>query len=186
MRKYLAVAAIALAACSSDTPAGPSEPVEPNYSVAVSGDRSDARTGVSLTTYLANGWSEESNGVKRSSDVTLLLLADRDVTQPQTNLGLLGRARVGTYHVRVPATPFGSRLELYASYRVRNPDGTSSVYDATSGTVTITDVTPAIRGTFTFHSSRVVVWPATVTVGMTLQSQPASLDVTGSFVARTP
>src|SRR5262245_19873238 len=56
MRTYLPIAAIAFVACSKESPVAPAGPVEPSYSFAISGDRSDARTGVSLTMYLPNGW----------------------------------------------------------------------------------------------------------------------------------
>jgi len=60
------------------------------------------------------------------------------------------------------------------------------VYAATTGTVTITAVSPAIRGTFSFHSARSSTWPAVITVGTTVASVPASLDVSGTFVAKMP
>jgi hypothetical protein len=184
----LVAAVLVAAACGGDSTTAPVLDLAPSYSVAVSGDITVTRSGVSLTQHLANGWSEETNGgaTRYSSDVTLMSFAALDFTQPQTNIGLLGTAKVGTYRVRVTGGPFGGVPEFYGSYRTSNADGTSTVYDATSGTVTITSVSPVIRGTFAFHSARSGTWPAVVTVGTTITLVPASLDVSGSFVAKLP
>jgi len=184
----LVAATLVAAACGGDSSTAPAADIAPNYSVAVSGDITATRSGVSLTQHLVNGWSEETNGgaTKYSSDVTLMSFAALDFTQPQTNIGILGAPKVGTYRVRVVGAPFGAVPEFYGSYRISNADGTSKVYDATSGTVTVTSVSPVIRGTFAFHSARAGTWPAVVTVGTTITLEPASLDVSGSFVAKLP
>ena len=183
----LIVTAACLAACGSDAATAPTGDVTPAYTVALAGDLSGTRSGISITQYIANGWGEQTNGgAKYSSDVTLMAFASLDPTQPQTNIGLLGVAKVGTYRARVLGSVFGATPEFYGSYRLHNADGTSTVYDATSGTVTITSVSPAIRGTFSFHSARSSIWPAVVPVGTVLTSVPASLDVSGTFVAKAP
>jgi hypothetical protein len=190
MRKQILFAVIAgasAAACGSESAVAPSD-ISPAYSVTVSGDRTGARSGISFTQFIVNGWREETNGgaTKDSSDVTLVTLGLLDPTQPQTNLGLLGRPRVGTYRVRVAGAVVGSTPEFYGSYRAINSDGTSTDFSATTGTVTIDAISPAVRGTFKFHSSRSVTWPAGVTPGTVVTSVPASLDVSGNFVAKTP
>lgn len=184
----LIVATVCLAACGSDGATAPAGDVTPSYSIALAGDLTGTRSGISFSKYLVNGWREETNGgaTTYSSDVTLMAFASLDPTQPQTNIGLLGTAKLGTYRVRVIGSPFGTTPEFYGAYRIFNADGTSTVYDATTGTVTITAVSPAIRGTFSFHSARSSTWPAVVTVGITVTSVPASLDVSGSFVAKAP
>lgn len=184
----LIVATVCLAACGSDAATAPTGDLTPSYSFTLGGDLTGTRTGVSISQYFMNGWSEEANGsgTKYSSDVTLIAFASLDPTLPQTNIGLLGTAKLGTYRVRVLGSPFGTTPEFYGAYRIHNADGTSTVYDATTGTVTITAVSPSIRGTFSFHSARSSTWPAVVTVGLTVTSVPASLDVSGSFVAKAP
>lgn len=184
----LVVATVGLAACGSDATTAPTGDVTPSYTVALAGELTGTRSGISFTQYIVNGWGEQSNGgaTKYSSDVTLMAFASLDPTQPQTNIGLLGVAKVGTYRVRVTGSAFGTTPEFYGSYRIHNADGTSTVYDATTGTVTISAVSPAIRGTFSFHSARSSTWPAIVPVGTVLTSVPASLDVSGTFVAKTP
>jgi hypothetical protein len=170
----LVLVAACLGACGSDAATAPSSDVTPSYTVALAGDLSGSRSGISITQYIVNGWGEQTNGgaTKYSSDVTLI--------------GLLGVAKVGTYRARVLGSAFGTTLEFYGSYRIHNADGTSTVYDASTGTVTITAIAPAIRGTFSFHSARSSTWPAVVPVGTVLTSVPASLDVSGTFVAKAP
>jgi hypothetical protein len=190
MRKQIlvVVASVIATACASDTTVAPIDDMAPAYSVTISGDRSGARSGISFTQFIPNGWREETNGgaTKDSSDVTLVTLGFLDPTQPQTNLGLLGKPRVGAYHVRVPGAGLGSTLEFYGSYRASNADGTSTEFSAATGTVTIDAISPAIRGTFRFHSARSVTWPAVVVSGTVVTSVPASLDVSGTFVAKSP
>jgi hypothetical protein len=184
----LILATTCLAACGSDATTAPPGDVTPSYSIVLAGDLTGTRSGISISQYFINGWSEEANGsgTKYSSDVTLIAFASLDPTQPQTNIGLLGTAKLGTYRVRVLGSPFGTTPEFYGAYRIHNADGTSTVYDATTGTVTITAVSPSIRGTFAFHSARSSTWPAVLTGSITVASVPASLDVSGSFVAKVP
>ena len=184
----LIVATVGLAACGSDAATAPTGDGTPAYTVSLAGELTGTRSGISITQYIVNGWREETNGgaTTYSSDVTLMAFASLDPTQPQTNLGLLGVAKVGTYRVRVAGSVFGTTPEFYGSYRIANADGTSTVYYATTGTVTISTVSPAIRGTFSFHSAWSSKWPAVVPVGTVLTSVPASLDVSGTFVAKTP
>ena len=184
----LIVAAAGLGACGSDAATAPTVDVTPSYTVSLAGELTGTRSGISFTQYIVNGWGEQTNGgaTKVSSDVTLMAFASLDPTQPQTNIGLLGVAKAGTYRVRLVGSAFGTIPEFYGSYRIRNADGTSTVYDATTGTVNITAVSPAIRGTFSFHSARSYTLPAILPSGTTVTTVPASLDVSGTFVAKTP
>jgi len=107
-------AAFGLAACGSDATTAPTGDATPSYSVAVAGDLTGTRSGISFTQYIVNGWGEETNGgaTKYSSDVTLMAFASLDPKQPQTNIGLLGTAKLGTYRVRVTGAPFGTTPEF--------------------------------------------------------------------------
>ena len=107
---------------------------------------------------------------------------------PQLNLGLMGANLVpGTYRIHTSGSGVGAKPEFYGSYTITNGDSTRSQYEATSGTVTITSVSPTkIQGTFSFHSSRTLLWPAQLVANGVLPSSPASLDATGSFIAKSP
>ncbi|MEP6491940.1 MAG: hypothetical protein ABJF01_04650 [bacterium] len=52
--------------------------------------------------------------------------------------------------------------------------------------MTITSVSPKIQGTFSFHSSHSLLWPAVLVLNQPLSSTPASLDASGSFIAKVP
>ena len=181
--------AIAAAGCGADSVSAPVGDTTPSFSLVVRGDRVANSSGVSLVQYFVNGWREETNNgaTKYSSDVTLLLLSSlADQKAPQVNIGLLGRPVVGSYRVRAVGAALGEKPEFYGSYRVVNSDSTATSFDATTGTVTITATSPVIKGTFSFHSTRSVTVPAVLTPGMSFQAVPASLDVSGSFVAKAP
>jgi hypothetical protein len=185
------LAASLVTACSGadEAPAAPES--EPSFTLSASGDVTRTATGFTLTTYLRDGFSEvldpAGGGARRSSDVTLIALAPDGPTGHQVNIGILGRAAVGTYRARFGATsPLGARPEFYGLYSVPNADGSRREYGASSGTVTITAVSPMIRGTFEFHASQSVLWPANAGVGTSVRSTPAAADFHGEFVARLP
>jgi hypothetical protein len=184
------LAASLVTGCSGadEAPAAPDS--EPSFTLSASGDVTRTASGFTFTTYLRDGFREivdpERGGQPQSSDVTLIALAPGGPLGHHVGIGLLGRAAVGTYRVRAAGAPIGARPEFYANYDVPNADGSRRSYAAATGTVTITSVSPMIRGTFEFHAAHSVVWPANVTVGTTVRSSPVSADFRGEFVARPP
>lgn len=183
----IGVAAVAVAACGSSS-ASTEPTASPSYSVSIRGDQQSSLKGISLTQVIPDGYGESIDGGSTSTiPVVLLSFADLDLTKPQVNLGLLGALTTGTYRVRaVGSSPLGSKPEFYGSYALANPDGSRRDYTATDGTVTITSVSPVIRGSFSFHSARSSLWPAGLATGTRVNSEPASLDASGTFVARAP
>ncbi|HTE46014.1 MAG TPA: hypothetical protein VK636_12260 [Gemmatimonadaceae bacterium] len=192
----LGVASAGLAACgSSSEPTAPGDVStgDPSYSVSVSGDRAASMHGITFTQRIANGFTEvDQAGKSQSINVVLILLATINVNPPQivigpqVNIGLMGNLIPGTYGVHANGSALGTRAEFYGSYSITNADSSRTQYDATDGTVTITSVSPKIQGTFSFHSSRSLLWPAHVAVNQSIPSSPASLDAAGSFVAKVP
>lgn len=189
--------ATTIAACHSDNSTSPAEPVpgDPAFAVTVSGDQVGSLRGVPFTQRFANGYTEvDQAGHAQSTSVVLLLLTSIDVNPPQVtigpqlNLGLMGTTVApGTYRVHTTGSGVGTKPEFYGSYSITNADSTRTQYEATNGTVTITAVSPTkIQGTFNFHSSRSLLWPAHLVVNGVLPSSPASLDATGSFTAKFP
>ena len=98
----------------------------------------------------------------------------------------MGNLVPGTYRVHATGSALGLAPEFYGSYSITNSDSSRTQYQATTGTVTITSVSPKIQGTFSFHSSRALSWPAHLVLNQVLPSAPASLDASGSFVAKRP
>lgn len=195
--QYLISAALTVAtatACMSKETTAPVDPGDPVYSVAVSGDRVASMHGTSFTQRLANGYTEvDQSGHSQSTNVVLVLLSSIDFNPPtvtigpQVNLGLMGVDLVpGTYSLHTTGSAVGTKPEFYGSFTVTNSDSTRTEYQATSGTVTITSVSPKIQGTFSFHSSRALLWPSHVGLHEIIPSTPGSLDASGSFVARVP
>lgn len=190
------LSAAMIAACRSDDSHPPTEPVpgDPAFAVSVSGDQVGTLHGVPFTQRFANGYTEvDQSGHAQSTSVVLVLLSSIDVNPPlvtigpQLNLGLMGTTLVpGTYRMHTAGSGVGTKPEFYGSYSVTNGDSTRTQYDATSGTVTITSVSPKIQGTFSFHSSRSLLWPAHLVSSGALPSSPASLDASGSFTATVP
>lgn len=177
-----------LAACSSSEPTAP--PIaddSPAYTFSITGDEKVNGGGISLTSSNPKGYGEvDSSGQLQWTPVVLITLASRDVTKPQVNLGLLGPVKPGTYTLRIFGAPVGTKQEFYGSFMVPESEGAQRNYIATSGTVTITSVSPVIRGSFKFHSSSVLQIPANPSPGMQLTPSTASLDASGTFVSRAP
>lgn len=191
------LSAAMVAACRSDGSTAPTEavPGDPAFAVSVSGDQVGSVHGVPFTQRFANGYTEvDQSGHAQSTNVVLIALSSIDVNPPlvtigpEMNLGLMGTTLVpGTYRVHTAGSGVGTKPEFYASYSITNADGTRTQYVATGGTVTITSMSPTkIQGTFSFHSSRSLLWPAIFAANEALPSSPASLDATGSFVAKLP
>jgi hypothetical protein len=191
-RRSIAFAAVVLAsACgSSSEPTAPTPPAsnEPSFSASIRGDVSTTVQGVPLSALAPTGYSESTNGgPSQSTPVVLLSFGSFFVGPPTLTIGLMGPIQTGTYVVRVVgSSPLGSRQELYGSISQPGAEGTRSSYSATSGTVTLTSVGTTMRGTFTLHYGRVVVFPANPTPGTSFPSSPASVDATGSFVVGAP
>ncbi|HXT17088.1 MAG TPA: hypothetical protein VN706_15710 [Gemmatimonadaceae bacterium] len=185
----IAIGMLIALGCGADNSATGVSNERSSFSVSTTGDRRDSIGGFTFTQFMPAGWSEVSNGgaTRYVSDVTLLSLASLDLTKPTVGLGLLGSARAETYQVRVVGTSVDARPQFYASYSVPNADGSRVVYAATSGIVVVTSVSNGvIKGTFTFHAGQSTTWPANIAPGTTVSSVPASLDASGSFVARAP
>jgi hypothetical protein len=181
------VCSAAVIGCGADRATEPSAPVHPAFSMSTSGERSDSGDGFVVTAFEPASWSETTATTSYSSDVTLLSFASTVFTNPQAGIGLLGKPRVGTYRVRVAGAPLGATPEFYGSYSVTNADGTRTVFEAGSGTVTITDISNGVmHGAFDFHASHKVVWPAGVQPGTTVTATSANLDVRGAFTAAAP
>jgi hypothetical protein len=189
------LSAAALAACSAHDSSAPTDPDpgDPAFAVSFSGDQSGSIHGFTFTQRFTNGYSEvDQAGHSQSTNVVAILLASIDLNPPtvtigpQVNIGLMGNLVPGTYHVHTAGSALGTKPEFYGSYSVVNSDSSRSEYQATTGTVTITSVSPKIQGTFSFHSSRSLLWPAHVAINQVISSTPASLDASGSFVAKVP
>jgi hypothetical protein len=184
-----AVAALALfAACSSNEPTDPfTTRTDPAFTFATSGETKLDATGISFTQTLADGYSEtDQTGRKQSASVVLISLASLDLLKPQISLGLMGPLQPGTYAIRVFGGPLGTKQEFYASLIAPQTDGSRKEFPAASGTITITAVSPVIRGRFNFHASRMLFVPPNVQPGTQLTPTAASLDASGEFVARAP
>jgi hypothetical protein len=185
--------ALTLGACSGgDAPVDPGpddsgSPPAPAYTLTAVGDVTRSATGLAFSFYQRNGFTETttSNGVSQrdSSDVTLVMLSPDGAGGLRVYLGLIGQPAVGTYRVRAVGNRLGTRPEFYGGYVALDADSSFQDYSAATGTVTVTAVLPALRGTFAFHSASVVRWPANAAPGTSVRSTPASADFSGSFVA---
>jgi hypothetical protein len=189
------LSAAALAACSAHDSTAPTDPDpgDPAFAASFSGDQSGSIHGFTFTQRITNGYTEvDQAGHSQSTNVVAILLASIDVNPPtvtigpQVNIGLMGNVVPGTYHVHTAGSALGTRPEFYGSYSIINRDSSRTEFQATTGTVTITSVSPKIQGTFSFHSSRSLSWPAHLVINQVLPSAPASLDASGSFVAKVP
>jgi len=182
------VALTLLAACSSNESTAPSiENDTPAYTFSITGEQKLNGSGISLTRTNAKGYGEvDPSGQLQWTPVVLITLASTDVTKPQVNLGLIGPIKPGTYALRVFGSPLGTKQEFYGSFMVPEIEGAQLNYTPTTGTVTITSVSPVIRGSFKFHSSSVVEIPAKPAPGTQLTASAASLDASGTFVSRAP
>ena len=183
------LAALALlAACSSSEPTAPSiKGNTPAYTFSITGEQKLSGSGISLTFTDPKGYGEaDPSGQLQWTPVVLITLASTDVTKPQVNLGLIGPIEPGTYTLRVFGAPLGTKREFYGNFMVPEVQGARRNYVATTGTVTITSVSPVIHGSFKFHSSSVLEIPANTAPGTQLTPSVASLDASGTFVSRAP
>jgi hypothetical protein len=188
-RSLVAAAAVVLAAaCGSSTE--PTAPVsnDPAFTVSARGDVSTSLAGIPFSLIATNGYSESVNGgASQATSVVMITFGGSTLGPVSFNVGLMGPLSTGVYNVRViGSSALGSKQELYGSITVNGADGSRTSYSATSGTVTLTSVGTTLRGTFSLHYGRVVVFPANPTQGTSYPSTPASVDATGSFVVLTP
>ena len=177
-----------LSACSSTEPTAPSIVDDtPAYTFSITGDERLSGNGITLTYTNPKGYGEvDPSGQLQWTPVVLITLASIDVTRPQVNVGLIGPIKPGTYTLRIFGAPLGTKQEFYGSFMVPEIEGAQRNYVATTGTVTVTSVSPVIRGSFKFHSSSVLHIPANPDPGPALTPSAASLDASGTFVARPP
>lgn len=185
-RSALAVVIFAVACGSSSEPTAPLSN-DPSFSAAVKGDVSASLQGFPLSIRLPTGYSEStSGGPIQSTPVVMISFGARDAGRTSVSIGLMGPIQPGTYVVRTTgSSPLGSRPELYGSILQTDFDGTHN-YSATSGTVTLTSAGTTLRGTFSLHYGRVVLFPTTPAPGTSYPSTPASVDATGSFAVAAP
>jgi hypothetical protein len=186
-------AAVSLAALWTLAFTGCSEPTRPvvsytpvPFALAASGSLSmDFRGFTAVLPVQRGGYHERSAAGELRSDIAPLILTaneDTDAGDPSLSLGILGSIDLGTYRVRVAGSGHSPVPEFIATLIAPATDGSSTHYELTSGSLTVTSLRP-LRGFVRGYASRAHLWPAASGVGSTVFSVPAAVFVSGQFGA---